>query len=156
MWLSFWGFALLLHLKNISLPFILSNFLCLWYPFFLRAAGMAYGSSHDRGQIKATAAGLHHSYSNAKSELHLRPAPQLMAMPDPLHTEQGHYWVCIIIDNSWINFHCTTKGTPSGLSVGCMVEAPLFFWWFPCGWWYWSWGLCQLPNGRDWDLPTAG
>ena len=30
-----------------------------------------------------TAAGLHHSYSNAGSKLHLQPAPQLMATPDP-------------------------------------------------------------------------
>ena len=34
------------------------------------------------GPIRATAAGLHHSHSNAKSEQHLRPIPQLMAMPD--------------------------------------------------------------------------
>ena len=31
----------------------------------------------------AVAAGLCHSYSNARSEPHLRPAPQLMTTPDP-------------------------------------------------------------------------
>lgn len=36
------------------------------------------------GQIQAKAAGLHHSHhSNAGSQLHLRPTPQLMPIPDP-------------------------------------------------------------------------
>ena len=50
---------------------------------FSRAAPEAYGGSQARGQIGATAAGLHHSHSNARSELHLRPTPQLRATPDP-------------------------------------------------------------------------
>ena len=36
-----------------------------------------------RGRIGTTAAGLHHSYSNAGSEPRLPPAPQLMATLDP-------------------------------------------------------------------------
>jgi len=44
---------------------------------------MAYGSSQAKGQIRTAAASLHHSYSNTRSELHLGPTPQLMAMPDP-------------------------------------------------------------------------
>ena len=44
---------------------------------------MAYGSSQARGRIGAEAAGLGHSHSNGGSKLHLRPMPQLMAMPDP-------------------------------------------------------------------------
>ena len=42
--------------------------------FFLnlfRAAHMACGNSQARGQIRAMAAGLCHSYNNASSELHL-------------------------------------------------------------------------------------
>ena len=39
----------------------------------------AYGGSQARGQIRATAAGLHHSHSNAGSE----PTLQLSATPDP-------------------------------------------------------------------------
>ena len=54
-----------------------------------RAALAAYGSSQDRGQIGATAAGLHHSHSHAGSEQHLWPTPQLMATPDPQPTEGG-------------------------------------------------------------------
>ena len=48
-----------------------------------RAAPTAYGGSQARGLIGAAAAGLGHSHSNAGSELHLRPTPQLMATPDP-------------------------------------------------------------------------
>ena len=55
----------------------------IFFFFFLRAAPLAYGSSQAMGQIRAAAAGLHHSYSTARSELHLQPTPQLMAVPDP-------------------------------------------------------------------------
>ena len=37
----------------------------------------------------ATAASPHHGHSNAGSELHLRPTPQLTAMPDPWPSEPG-------------------------------------------------------------------
>ena len=61
---------------------------CNRFFFFLvfclfRAAPMAYGGSQARGQIGAVPNGLCHSHSNAGSEPHLRPTPQLMAMPDP-------------------------------------------------------------------------
>ena len=48
--------------------------------------------SHDQGEAEKwrmarmcvyVTAGLHHSHSNAGSELRLQPLPQLMAMPDP-------------------------------------------------------------------------
>ena len=57
------------------------SFLGFLFSFF-RAALVAYGGSWSRGRIRATAAGLHHSPSNAGSEPH-RPTLQLMAMPDP-------------------------------------------------------------------------
>ena len=50
---------------------------------------MAYGSSQARDQIGATAAGLGHSHSNARSKPLLRHTPQLSAMLDPEPTEQG-------------------------------------------------------------------
>ena len=43
----------------------------------------AYGGSQARGQIGAAAAGLRHSHSNAGSELHLQPTPQLTATQAP-------------------------------------------------------------------------
>ena len=42
---------------------------------------MAYGSS--QGRIRAGAASLHHSHSNAGFEPHLQPTPQLEATLDP-------------------------------------------------------------------------
>ena len=58
------------------------NVFCLSV-FLFRATPAAYGSSQARGPIGATAAGLSHIHSNAESEPHLRPTPQLMAMPNP-------------------------------------------------------------------------
>ena len=43
----------------------------LFFFFFFRAAPVAYGNSQARGQIRATAASLYHSHSNAGSKLHL-------------------------------------------------------------------------------------
>ena len=66
----------------------LVQFLALFFSFFLffwlfRAAAEAHGGSQARGRIEAAAAGLHHSYSNTRSEPHLQPTPQLMATLDP-------------------------------------------------------------------------
>ena len=67
----------------------ISPFLSLSFCRF-RAKPTAYEGSQARGQIGATAAGLGHSHSNTGSEPHLRPTPQLMAMPDPYEpTERG-------------------------------------------------------------------
>ena len=64
--------------------FFLSFFLsvCLF-----RAAPMAYGGSQAKDPIGAIAAGLYHSHSNTRSQLHLWPTPQLTAMLDPQPTE---------------------------------------------------------------------
>jgi len=47
-----------------------------------RATPLAYGGSQARDLIRAVAAGLHHSHSNARSERRLRPIPQFTAMLD--------------------------------------------------------------------------
>ena len=64
-------------------PGPIAFFFCFWLFAFSRATPMAYGSSQARGLIGAIAAGLRQSHSNAGSESHLRPTPQLKAMPDP-------------------------------------------------------------------------
>ena len=73
-------------LQSFSRIFCRAGF-CLFAYLFIyclfRAAPTACGSSQARGRIGATATGLHHSHSNAASELHLRPTPQLTATPDP-------------------------------------------------------------------------
>ena len=51
--------------------------------FFFFFFHVAYGGSQARGQIIAIAASLHHSHNNSRSEPHLQPTPQLMAMLDP-------------------------------------------------------------------------
>ena len=71
----------------LQLAFFESDFMIyfLFYLFVLlfRAVPAAYGGSKARGQIGAAGAGLHHSHSNAGSELHLQPTPRLLATPDP-------------------------------------------------------------------------
>ena len=54
-----------------------------FFLFLFRATPAAYGGSQARGLIGATAAGLHHSRSNVRSEPRLGPTPQLRAMQDP-------------------------------------------------------------------------
>ena len=44
---------------------------------------MAYVGSEATGLIRAVAAGLRHSHSNAGSEPYLEPTPQLTATLDP-------------------------------------------------------------------------
>ena len=50
---------------------------------FLDKTSMAYGGSQARGRIRAVAAGLCYSHSNARSEPHLWPTLQLMETSDP-------------------------------------------------------------------------
>ena len=73
---------------NVYWPFFPSYlfiylFFCPFCLFVFRAAPAAYGDSQAMGLIGAEAAGQRQSHSNARSELHLRPAPQLMATLDP-------------------------------------------------------------------------
>ena len=53
----------------------------VWSFCLFRATLEADRGSQARDLIRAAAAGLHHSHSNARSEPRLRP--QLMATPDP-------------------------------------------------------------------------
>ena len=64
-------------------PSLLLHFLLLLLLCIFRAAPVACGGFEARGRIGAADAGLHHSHSNARSEPHLRPTPQLTSMLDP-------------------------------------------------------------------------
>ena len=57
-------------------------FILFFFFLVFRAALVANGGSQARGRIRAAAAGLHHSHISARSELHLQPTPQLMAVLD--------------------------------------------------------------------------
>ena len=78
-------FRCMIHFEGF-LVFFVCLFFCLFVFClfaFSRATAKAYGGSQARGLIRAVAAGLCHSHSNARSDLRLRPTPQLMAMLDP-------------------------------------------------------------------------
>ena len=71
------------------------------FPFFLFcfiAAPAAYGGSQTRDQIRAVAAGLHHSHGNVGSELHLLPIWQLWKCQifNPLSETRDQ--ACILMD----------------------------------------------------------
>ena len=70
---------------NMQMNIILFIYLFLVF----RATPVTYGSSLARGQVGAIPAGLHHSHTNEGSKPHVRPTPQLTAMPDTQPTEQG-------------------------------------------------------------------
>ena len=57
--------------------------ICVFVFVFLGLHPQHMEGSKTRSQIRATAASLHHSHSNARSEPSLRPTPQLMATMDP-------------------------------------------------------------------------
>ena len=57
--------------------------------FFFSATPVAHESSQARGQIGAAATGPPHSHSNAGSEPHPWPTPQVTATLDPQPTERG-------------------------------------------------------------------
>ena len=77
-------------------PFISGDELCsdlLIFFFFclFRATPTAYGISQTRGPVGAVAAVL---YQNARSESHLQPTSQLMAMWDQTHNLMDTSWIC--------------------------------------------------------------
>ena len=67
------------HVRSVT------NFFFFFLVFFATSwvTPGAYGGSKARSRIGAVAAGLRQSYSNAGSELRLRPTPQLRATRDP-------------------------------------------------------------------------
>ena len=75
------NFALIILNLRDDLDHSLVFFLFLFLSF--QATPMAHGRSQARGQIRGVVAGLHHSHSNARSELCQQPTLQLMATPDP-------------------------------------------------------------------------
>ena len=94
-----------------------------FFNFIFGAALVAYGSSQAKDWIRATAAGLHPSHSNAGSKPCLQPTPQLTAMPHPEPSEQP----CLLMDPVGLVKHWATKGTPSHIALvsrkQCAVRA---------------------------------
>ena len=76
-------FILQNRLLELGWEFFFFFFFFLSLFVFSRAAPVVHGDSQARGLIRAVAVSLRQSHSNARSELHLRPIPRLMAMLDP-------------------------------------------------------------------------
>ena len=68
-----------------SIPSIFSFF----FSFFFMDEPLAYRNSWASKSNWSHSHGLCHSHSNAVSELHLRPRPQIAAIPDPQATQWG-------------------------------------------------------------------
>ena len=82
---SIWTLRLVFCLRQRIVFFFANFFFFISFSFYALPA--AYGSSRARGGVGATAAGLHHSHSNAGFRPHLQPTLQFVAMQDPQPTE---------------------------------------------------------------------
>ena len=79
-----WVGSIHFYLPSLIFRGLWGSLLFIYYVFGLcRAAPAAYGGCQARVLIGAGATGLHHSHSNATSEPHRRPTPQLPATSDP-------------------------------------------------------------------------
>ena len=86
----------LLAMNSLNFCFIGKVFL-FFFSFIFGSSPAAYGSSQARGQIRDAVASLHHSHSNARSELHLQTTPQLVAT-----LSKAKDWTHILMDTSWV------------------------------------------------------
>ena len=71
-----------------------------WFFIFFRATPTIYGSCQAWGQIRAAAAGLHHSHINAGSKPHLLPIRRIL---NPVR--EARDWTCILMGTSQIHYH---------------------------------------------------
>ena len=92
----------------------LHSFFFFFFPFFClsRAAPVAYGGSQARRLIRAVAASLHLSHSNARSEPrcnlhHSSQQCQILNPPNKARDRTSNLMV-----PSQIRFRCPTVGTP--------------------------------------------
>ena len=81
-------------------------FVCL----FFRAVPLACKDSQARGRIGTTAAGLHHSHSNAGSETATHGNVRSLTNGVRARIQPA---TCTLTDTSQIHFHCATLGTPT-------------------------------------------
>ena len=71
-----------IHFRPVLLFFLFLNVFFAFLFCLFRAVPEGYGGSQARRPLRAVAAGLHQSHSNAGSEPRLQPTPQLTATPD--------------------------------------------------------------------------
>ena len=75
--------------KRYKVCLFIYLFIHLFIYLLFRVALVAYGGSQARGPIGATAASIHHSHSNIRSEPRLQRTPQLTATLNPQPTEEA-------------------------------------------------------------------
>ena len=90
-----------------------------WFHFFFfffnlfRAAPKACGGSQPRGQIRAAAAGLHHSHGHARSKhlcnLHGNSQQQHRILNS---LSMARNQTCVLMDTSQVHYCWATTGTP--------------------------------------------
>ena len=80
------------------------------------------------GRIGAIAASLYHSHGNVGSKPHLQPIPHSWQrwIPNPLSEARDQ--LCILMDTSWICFHCATTGTHENQVLEKLNNLPRDFW----------------------------
>ena len=95
---------------------------------FFRATAEAYGNSQARGQIRVTAARLCHNYKqwDPSHVCYLHHSSQKSRIPDPLSEARGR--TSILMDTSWICFHCAPTGTPKVPSPPPLFRLPCSLW----------------------------
>ena len=100
----------LAHERSFHIPCGEVSFTIVLFFLFLLfwATPTACGGVQARGQVRATAASLRHSYSNTESVTHSSWQCWIL---NP-HIEARDQ-TCNLMVPSWISFHCATMGTPS-------------------------------------------
>ena len=95
----------LTHYHIVVVQIIITSTLSEVTLFFLfMAAPTAHGSSQTSGWLRATAASLHHSHSNAWSEQRQILNPMSKARD----------WTCVLMDTSWVRYLWATMEPPRG------------------------------------------
>ena len=95
-------FLFLLVIRIYSLmkcPFTFTLF--IYSSIYFRGASVSYGSSQARGQIWVVAASLYYSHSNAGSEPHLWPTPQLTATLSEARDWTHILWILVGLLTRW-------------------------------------------------------
>ena len=96
----------------LLVPLLSDNNFLIYSFIYFRAAPAAHKGSQARGQIRATAAGLHHSHSNLESEPHLWPiyhSSWQWRILNPLSEARDR--ICNLMVLSRIHFRYATMGT---------------------------------------------
>ena len=108
---SNWLFCYFFFISGI---FLFGSLTFSKHPFFLfRTAPTAYRCSQARCWIRAVAAGLCHSHSNARNKPHLWPTPQQCQILNPLYKARDR--TCVLMDPTQIRFRWTMTWTPQNI-----------------------------------------